>query len=396
MSKTLRNWDELGELKNKIKIEVNKGISFLELKTRLQELYPIKWSISEIEKAVKELLSDWFLFSTDEDYKNEKELKDHTFVYVSEWSTESLIDGTGKQNMSDALLFLMEHGIWHPDMERYGMTEEGESSNLVVEKEQKNSENKPEAFQTDSVVVVDKAQNSDLVYREIPEGQERVESSVKQVIKNMFAEEETEKKNKLSISEVLDLIQKIDTKKIAVEIAQWVLANVENFIDNHETLFRMYLSIDASMNMPECSLYQRLYLSVPESEDGEDMGQAWDSLDEKLEEAKAILDGDDEFNQALFKRMAFFYELTGMIVDEGVVKNIITHEMDGRVSINELMFDPISMTTTVSQGIGKNESGEIKESNEKVVVKQEEIPAGFAIEIEICMKPKKSRLPPMY
>jgi len=141
-------------------------------------------------------------------------------------------------------------------------------------------------------------------------------------------------------------------------------------------------------------------MSVPDVDDveitGDLVNQLWDNLDEKLTIAKSILDEDKNFNISLFTRMSYFYELTGFMVGDGKVTEAITQYMKGRSKINELMFDPIMMTTTVSQGVGKNESGTITEGNSKVIIKQEELPAGFAIELEICLKPKKSSIPPMY
>jgi len=244
---------------------------------------------------------------------------------------------------------------------------------------------------------ISKAQNNDLIVDEVPQGAKRVSSAVDAAMQSAFKEVESE----FSVAEVIEQSASISSSEMGKEIGSWIVANVEQFIDNQDTVFRMYLNIRSDMGMPVSSIFQRLYLSVYNAEEGgaaetEEVDKAVGILTDILDDTKAKMEADAEFMAALFKKMSFFYELTGFVVKDGKVEQAITQKMDGKVSINILEFDPISLTATVAQGVGQNEGGVIKEGDEKVIVKSEEIPAGFGIELEIAMSPKNSKPLSMY
>lgn len=395
MTKKFKLWKEQSELKQAIKYEIDKGICVSVLQNRLSE----RFTAEEVYKATDELLKDWLIIpfckSKDGDLLCITSGELNPWLQVTEFSNDGLLKATGCNNMSDALMFLLKKNVWHPDMDRYGITEDGKHSSDVVETSK--AESSMRAMPADKTAMsgsskikrADKAQSGESSYQEVPEGAEQISSSVQDKLNSVFEKNEDET-CEFSTEEIFKKTDTIDPKGLAMEIGTWLVKNVEEFIDNHETLFRIYLPVCAEIEMPNCSLFQRLYMAV------QDDGELWDALDLKLSEAKTLLDENKEFNTALFKRMSYFYEMTGFIVGEGQVKQALTQEMQGSISINELMFDPIMMTTTVSQGVGVNTGGVIKEGDKKVVIKQEEVPAGFALELEICLRPKQSSIPQMY
>ena len=239
---------------------------------------------------------------------------------------------------------------------------------------------------------VERAQSGDMLVSEVPAGTERIESAVDGALKDIFKEG---KKGEFTVPEVMEMIGGVSPADMAREIGDWISKNVEQFIDNQDTVFRMYLNIRSDMGMPASSLYQRLYLSLYAAEEADDkkakeIDEAIGRLNALLDEAKATMEKDAELMATLFKRMIFFYELTGFVVKDGKVEQALTQKMDGKVAINVLDFDPVSLTTTVAQGVGQNKDGVIREGDGKVIVKQEEMPAGFGIELEIVMSPENN------
>jgi len=393
MAKKWKIWEEQSHLKQIIRDQIGDGIQCADLINNILHVCTKRYADWEIKLAVTELLEDWMIIAPVGDSSND--IIDFWLLVTEKAHEDHVTAATKTNSMSDALLFLMKNNVWHPDMDRYGMTEDGTDSVDIVKKAEQENTSKTEVSEKTSmsgdtrVAKIEKAQSGDSTYQEVPEGASQFSSSIQDKLANVFGDNE-EEHYEFTIDEIVEKTATIDPKGLAMEIGVWLVKNVEEFIDNQESLFRIYLPICADLEMPNCSLFQRLYISIP------DEAELWDALDRKLEEAKTILDEDKEFNKALFKRMSYFYELTGFIVGEGQVKQALTQEMQGSISINELMFDPVMMTTTVSQGVGKNEDGTIKEGDQKVVIKQEDVPAGFALELEICLKPKQSSIPQMY
>jgi hypothetical protein len=402
MTKKFKTWEEQSHLNQIIKEQIGNGIQCTELIGNILRDHPKRYADFEILLAVDELLEDFMIIAPLSNVIDTETID--LWLVVTECANEEYITkATSNSNMSDALLFLMKQNVWHPDMDRYGMTEEGEDPITAVEKNEKYPSDKEDKISMSGSTKVSRvinAQSDNATFQEVPDGAERFASTIQDKLANVFNDNPEDEIREFSVDEIAEKTKTIEPDGLATEIGSWIVTNVEQFIDNHEHVFRMYLPVCAEEDMPNCSLFQRLYMSVPDVDDleitGEVVNQLWDALDDKLAIAKSILDADSEFNTNLFKRMSYFYELTGFMVGDGQVTQAITQDMQGRIKINELMFDPIVMTTTVSQGVGKNEAGIITEGQNKVVIKQEELPAGFAIELEICLKPKKSAIPPMY
>lgn len=379
MTKQWKSWEDQGILKTVIKSVMSITGDRSEIVSKATEASlaagETHCNRQIVEKAVDELLSDWMIFS----------LHDGT-LQLTEEAHESLVQATGQGDYPGAMLFLFEKGIRHPDMDRFGLTNDGDSASDENVKSQNHSASKiatmPSSFK--KVKRIESAQGEAGIYEAVPEGAEKIDSAVSSVPTEPTKEQECE----FSSQEILDKIPAINPADLAVELGDWMLSNVEQFIDNRETVFRLYLCVNSDMGMPVSSLFQRLYLSVSESEENELIEKIYDLLDGKLQQAKSILSNDKEFQEHLFARMSYFYELTGFVVKDGQVSQAMIQKMEGKVSINELAFDPVSLTTTVAQGVGKQENGKIREGDSKVVVRHQEVPAGYGIEIEISLRPK--------
>ena len=322
-------------------------------------------------------------------------------TFLENWTgdQQELVSITGQKDYPGALLKLFNEGHRLPDMDRYGLTDADESSLGKIQAHIKTFDPDLPKTMPDSKLVnkINKAQSGEANFQKMEVGTTKVHSAVEEALKATFKEQV----RAYPVEKILELTPTIDPSEVAVEIGGWITTNVEQFIDNRETVFRMYLDVQAGMNMPTCSLFQKLYLSVPDVEEVkgvaiEDIDAMYDALDAKLAKALSIINSDGEFLQFLFKRMVFFYEMTGLMMKDGKAVQAMTQQLQGRVTVNELAFDPISIMTTVTQGVGTQKDGKIKEGNEKIVLKQEESPAGFGIEVEIAVKPKNATRMSMY
>lgn len=210
----------------------------------------------------------------------------------------------------------------------------------------------------------------------------------------------------LSADEIKERGSRVDTKSVASEVLGWLERNVEKFIENKETLFRIYLTVDKPDEMPATSELQALYLRIPPPKQAVDSegkpvvdGDGNPVIDAESENLEAeLLDFLNEVTTAsgdamtedadglakLFKRMAFFYEMTGYSKEVGP----IIQEMGGVIKINDFFFDSTPMEVTVSHRVAKMENGQMVETGEKRVTKVEESPAAFGIELEIEIWPK--------
>jgi len=356
-----KQWSDQSTLKQDISRLTKTGISKSDLYYKLLIKYDNVDKISQqIDCAISELLAEWMIITN----------KETEQFQLTENAGKELVSATGQKDYHEALLFLCKHNVWHPDMKRFGI------DNSLEQNIQKDQDKK-----------------DDLELQSVPDGSTKIASAVDFVSQQTFADEKFE----FTCEEIIEKTKLVDPAKMAGELGSWLVANVEQFIDNHETIFGICLNIESKLGMPHSHLFQKLYLSVPDDSDKpgfsiKDINSLYDELDIKLEQVQDILNNDQYFLGSLFKRMAFFYELTGFVVKEGQVVQPIIQEKSGKVRINELIFDPISLTSTVAQGVGQIENGVVVESegDNKVIVKQEEIPAGFSIELEISFNPQST------
>lgn len=371
-------WSRQGELKELIKVWIDTGSYREKIIDDVIREVGAKWQPDDVSKALDELIQDWLV------------VDDGTgSINVTEWSHDAIRGALGGDKSElEAMEFLKDKGVFHPDMANYGIIDPSfKSAEEIEAADAALMDVMPES---DKVKRVEKAQSGEMLVSEVPDGAERVSSAVDDAINSAFKDVKCE----FTVPEVIERAKDVSPVEMGKEIGKWIIDNVEQFIDNQDTVFRMYLNIRSDMGLPASSLYQRLYLSVYNADEGlypaEEIDKAVAILNELLESAKKSMEEDIEMMGVLFRKMVYFYELTGFIVKDGKVEQALTQKMDGKVSINILEFDPVSLTSTVAQGIGQNEGGVIKEGDQKVILKREEIPAGFGIELEIEMSPKNA------
>ena len=186
---------------------------------------------------------------------------------------------------------------------------------------------------------------------------------------------------------ILEGAKAINPADVAGEVGQWLLDNVENYVDNHRHVYRLYLTVGAANSMSNTGALQLLYMSIPSPEDSEDKeglareGRCLDALDDVTTRVKAALQADKASLAKLHERLIYYYEMTGFSSESGP----IVQQFDGYVELFEFVYEPLSMEVVTSAGVDvvDTDGNLIGQSGPKKVVKREVMPEGFAVEFEL-------------
>jgi len=185
----------------------------------------------------------------------------------------------------------------------------------------------------------------------------------------------------------------IDTKKVATEVLDWSIKNVESYIDNKETVFLIYFTYDIleEEGLLELKKLQDLYYGIPnaEGENDNDDTRAMllsmlDSVDAVVEAVKIAMEENSEKMAELFKRIIYYYEMIGF----NRVTGPIVAKYDGHIQINHFFYEPVSMPVTVTKRMKKmdEEGGLIDTDLPPEIIKEFVVPEGFSFEVELVKK----------
>ena len=193
---------------------------------------------------------------------------------------------------------------------------------------------------------------------------------------------------KITSTEIQKLAKKIDIKKASEEMLGWLIDNVEQYIDNKETVFSLYFPVD-KVNLDKMdqifnlgSLYQNF-----ENEKIKEERECIKELDDVVELIKKEMVDNKDLLEKLFKKLVYYYEMIGFNIKTGPV----IQDMDGYIIIKKFFYEPIGMDLTVTKRYNKmNTDGTLSAADkEPEIIKKEHIPEGFVAEIEIKKWPKQ-------
>lgn len=231
---------------------------------------------------------------------------------------------------------------------------------------------------------------------------EEIVEALTKVKNNQYAFETVEMTfKKKSIEEILLLSENVDTDKAAEEVLQWLIENVENYIDNKEREFRIDLVIEenSSENMVNIKLLQDLYRAIPDDSEyvdvakieelmKGDLNEAFEDEDfEKLVHCRETLDNisftihdkmrDPENLKKLYERMIYFYEMIGIKDSTPLLQSF-----NGGVDIIEFQYESFSIGVNVLEG-RMSLQDDINAPCKKETIKNYIVPEGFSILLEI-------------
>lgn len=225
---------------------------------------------------------------------------------------------------------------------------------------------------------------------------------------------------KRPIKDVLEDAKTIDPKTVAKEVLQWLIKNVEDYIDNHVYVFKLDLILDNESEsveaMEETKRLQDLYRAIPDDEDLMQLSpservltvnnivnnsKASEASIDSIESAVACrtelnkvttktfeaMRGCEQELKDLFKRLSYYYELKG--VNEG---KMLIQELNGHVDIINFEYEAFSVGVKVYGGLDKVVDNKPVAKGEKKIVKQYVIPEAFTVWIELAFSPKERPL----
>ena len=209
---------------------------------------------------------------------------------------------------------------------------------------------------------------------------------------------------KKEIQQILTEIKDVDPKVAAKEIIQWIINNVEQFVDNKKKMFKLDLIIDAedgsTETLPVTRKLQDLYRAIPNDPELdvnniENTVQCFNHLSddqlkvlEQIQHCKEVLDAithdiylcmksNNDMLVELFKRMSYYYEILGM--HQGT---LLLEELNGEVDILQFEYEAfpvgVKVRSPIIPVIEKIEGQEVKMEGGKVV-NEYVIPEGFTI-----------------
>lgn len=219
------------------------------------------------------------------------------------------------------------------------------------------------------------------------------------------------------VNQIINESRRIDKNAIAREILTWLVNNVENYIDNSQKVFKIDLHLPFYVEeMKETYALQELFKKIPddsesvsvELEGDPTMGMPdLDSLDKAyarealgeydealapilecrehlnkiVEDVHSIIGTEENLRAELFKKMIYYYELSGMKDGELIVK-----KLEGLAEITSLEYDSFSMGVSVTPKEVRDQEGNIlSEAGDTVSYT---IPESFTLVLEISFREK--------
>lgn len=182
--------------------------------------------------------------------------------------------------------------------------------------------------------------------------------------------------------EIIEMSKDINIGKASEEMLNWLIDNVDNYIDNKETIFSLYFPVDKTNleNMDQVFNLGSLYQNFENNKIKEER-ECIKKLDDIVELIKKEMASNKNLLEKLFKKLVYYYEMIGFSLKTGPV----IQDMDGYIVINKFFYEPIGMDLTVTKRYQKKTAdGTLEMTNKKPeIVKKEHIPEGFVVEIEI-------------
>jgi hypothetical protein len=198
--------------------------------------------------------------------------------------------------------------------------------------------------------------------------------------------------------EIITEAKKIDTEKVAKEILNWLIENVENYIENHTGTYLIDLILDKTstsvINMEETKKLQSLYDSLLSLTDSLNINNkitlnqeykefdlsnnsqqlsASNILDTVVAEAHKKMKYQNDLSKKLFERMAYYYEFSGFFNGTLLIK-----KLSGGINITKFTYDTFSVNVKVRDVLTNN------------ITKEYQIPEGFSLRLDIAFSPEST------
>jgi len=175
----------------------------------------------------------------------------------------------------------------------------------------------------------------------------------------------------------------INPQNIADELLDWLDANVENYIDNSKTIFRIYFPKEELVDIPHMLRLHELYAESKSEnkEDSEVEAQCLNYLHAVVTQAKECMKKSRVKIEKLFRRLIFYYEMK--LAHDQAGMRTVEFEYDGTVSIVIFDYEPYSVDIEVKRGYATGD-GPVQGQE---IIEKKTLPEGYALEFKLVYWP---------
>jgi hypothetical protein len=178
----------------------------------------------------------------------------------------------------------------------------------------------------------------------------------------------------------------ISVESIAYEVLQWLVDHVEDYLDNRQTIYRLYFPKDTLETLPEMNRLYELYQSIPvlpQDHPQESLTvTALKYVHAVTAKVKDIMNRNKELRDALYSKLIFYYD-TKIRKSGGALVPII-YDIEGYVYINLFDYEAFSQKVEVRMG-GATADEPMREAK---TIKEIVLPEGYAVEFSLHFWPK--------
>ena len=178
----------------------------------------------------------------------------------------------------------------------------------------------------------------------------------------------------------------IDTGKIAVELLEWLDKHVEDYLDNRQTIFRVYFPKDTLEELPEMTRLYELYQDtpvLPQNHPQEDLSvQALTYLHAICARVQSEMNQQKELLDKLFERLIFYFDTK--IRRSGTVLVPITYDFEGYVHVGLFDYEAASMKVEVRRGTATGD----QPMQGVEMIKSIDLPEGYVVEFTLHFWPR--------
>jgi hypothetical protein len=183
---------------------------------------------------------------------------------------------------------------------------------------------------------------------------------------------------------VVERSKSIKTTKVAAEVLDWLIANVEEYVDGEATIYRIYFKPETFSTQTEAGRLQELYAGIPDVSTVEE-ACCLETLQKVTLCVKLAMDANVVRLEELFKRLIVSYVTSRAGGTDARMRF-------GCVIIHEFIFNIVSITVRqFSQDIRQSRQEEqrrrvnrriLRATSNKSILEQP-LPPGFSIEMEV-------------
>lgn len=179
----------------------------------------------------------------------------------------------------------------------------------------------------------------------------------------------------------------VDVNAVANEAFDWLLNNVNNYVDNADTAYLIYFTGETLKAMPYMGGIMKLYEQIKEGTEDDKASQDEEEcciveFEKVVNSISNAMKTNTEKLASLFEKLIYFYDTK--IITDGKTIIPFTETLDGYVDMGGFIFEPFPMNIEVKQkDVMMNRSGQELNKGQSKVIKHVTIEPGFCVQFEI-------------